>query len=184
MSNVDASVGDASSEAASAASSAVVEAPASGTSVDASDSSVDGPALQSQPQQEATVDAGRGKRVTVTLEAPCFGKKKLTSWCWRFVSRFTPSINGKNVVCLVKKGDGTPCNHLMKWSPSGGGNKGSGTTGLMRHLEGAHAEAVKQAKEEEGSQEERKASIKAAIGEILCWLNHSSSTNNTRKKNS
>ena len=55
------------------------------------------------------------------------------------MSRFTPSINGKNVVCLVKRDDDTPCNHLMTWAPSsseGGNNqKGMGTSGLNSHIQ-------------------------------------------------
>lgn len=81
------------------------------------------------------------------------------------MSRFTPTINNKNVVCLVKKSDGKPCNHLMKWSPAAGGKKGSETSGLNHHLENAHAEFVKEARAETGTEEQRRAPIRAAIGE-------------------
>ena len=55
---------------------------------------------------ETTVDGGSGKRMTVTPLEPSDDKTRLTAWCWQFVSRFAPSIKGKNVVCLVKNGDG------------------------------------------------------------------------------
>ena len=76
--------------------------------------------LQPPRRAETTVDGGRGhKHVSVTLLEPTNVKKELTAWCWQFVSRFTPSINGKkNVVCLVKRDDHTPSNHLMAWAPS------------------------------------------------------------------
>ena len=52
-----------------------------------------------------------------------------------YVSRFAPTINDKNVLCLVKAADGTACKHLMKWSPGDGNKKkGTGTTGLANHI--------------------------------------------------
>ena len=64
------------------------------------------PELQSPRETETTVDASRGKTVRVTLEEPQIGKRRLISWCWQVVSRFSPSISGKNVLCLVKQRDG------------------------------------------------------------------------------
>ena len=92
--------------------------------------------LQPPRRAETTVDGGRGhKHVSVTLLEPTNGKKNLTAWCRQFVSRLTPSINGKNVVCLVQRDDDTPCNYLMTWAPSsseGGKNqKGTGTSGVL-----------------------------------------------------
>lgn len=134
-------------------------APASADSVAESD-----PVLQPPPDDHATIPGGRGTHVTVTLAPPTDGKKKLTAWCWRFVSRFIPTINDKNVVCLVKKLDGTPCHHLMKWTPSSAGKRGSGTSGLNKHLEKCHKDVVKEARKEGGTEEERKGPIRAAIG--------------------
>ena len=51
-----------------------------------------------------------------------------------FVSRFTATINDKNVVCLVKKVDGAACNPLMKWTPSEGNKRGAGTSGMTTHI--------------------------------------------------
>ena len=91
--------------------------------------------LQPPRRAETTVDGGRGhKHVSVTLLEPTNGKKKLTAWCWQFVSRFTPSINGKNVVCLVKRGDDTPCNHLMTWAPFHHHQRGGRTRKGREHL--------------------------------------------------
>ena len=47
------------------------------------------PELQSPRETETMVDAGRGKTVRVTLEEPQIGKRRLTSWCWQFVSRLS-----------------------------------------------------------------------------------------------
>ena len=74
------------------------------------------PELQSPRETETTVDAGRGKAMRVTLVEPQIGKRRLTVWCWQFVSRFSPSINDKNVPCLVKQRNGKTFDHLMKLS--------------------------------------------------------------------
>ena len=144
-------------------------APALGDSVDVNvrESSVvaSEPELQSPRETETTVDAGHGKTVRVTLVEPQIGKRRLTSWCWQVVSRFSPSINDKNTLCLVKQRDGKTCNHLMKWTSSEGSKKGTGTSGLIKHLEVAHPDIVKEIKDEAGTSEERKAPIRAAIGE-------------------
>ena len=81
------------------------------------------------------------------------------------MSRFAPSINDKNMLCLVKKRDGKTCNHLMKWTPSDGSKKGTVTSGLIKHLEVAHPAMVKKIKDEIDTSGERKAPIRAAIGE-------------------
>ena len=49
------------------------------------------PELQSPRETETTVDAGRGKAMRVTLVEPQIGKRRLTVWCWQFVSRFSLS---------------------------------------------------------------------------------------------
>ena len=81
------------------------------------------------------------------------------------MSRFSQSINDKNAPCLVKKRDGKACNRLMKWTPSDGSKKGTGTSGLIKHLEVAYPAMVKKIKDEIGTSEGRKAPIRAAIGE-------------------
>ena len=43
-------------------------------------------------------------------------------------------MNDKNVVRLVKKVDGTACNHLMKWTPSED-KRGTGTSGMTTHIQ-------------------------------------------------
>ena len=123
------------------------------------------PELQSPLENETTVDVGRGKTVRVILVETQIGKRRLTSWCWQFVSRFSPSINDKNVLCLVKQRNGKTCDHLMKWTPSDGSKKRAGTYGLIKHLEVAHSAMVKKIRDEIGTSEERKAPIRAAIGE-------------------
>ena len=81
------------------------------------------------------------------------------------MSRFAPTINDKNVVCLVKKADGTACNHLMKWSPGDSkNNKGTGTTGLANHIRKKHSTQYKEAMELISTKEERNAPVAAAIG--------------------
>ena len=61
---------------------------------------------------------------------------KLTAWCWRFVSRFTPSINDQNVACLGKKVDGTTCNHLVHEVDSiRGQQEGDATSGMTTHIQ-------------------------------------------------
>ena len=68
------------------------------------------------PQTAETATTANKKNFLVALEAPVSGNRKLTAWVRKFVSRLSPSINDKNAVCMVKRKDGTPCNHLMKWS--------------------------------------------------------------------
>ena len=82
-----------------------------------------------------------------------------------FVSRFTATINDKNVVCLVKKVDGAACNPLMKWTPSEGNKRGTGTSGMTTHIKNKHPDQYKEAMKDVGTTEERKAPVTAAIGE-------------------
>ena len=90
--------------------------------------------LQPLRRAEPTISGGGNNwRITVTLEQSVSGTRKLTDWCWRLVRRFTPTINDENVVCLVKKVDGTACNHL-KWTPSEG-KRGTGTSGMTTHIQ-------------------------------------------------
>ena len=64
------------------------------------------------------------------------------------MSRFAPTINDKNVLCLVKAADGTACKHLMKWSPGDNNKKkGTGTTGLANHVKQKHPTQYKEAME-------------------------------------
>lgn len=164
---------DSRSEAGSAAGSAPgtggVEASSAALSAPAAwDDAVGGSdrVLQPPSKAEATINGGNGRCMTVTLEPPGSGKRKLTAWCWRFVSRFTPSIDEKNVVCLVRSGDGTPCHHLMKWSGSGDNNRGTGTSGLSTHIENKHPDKYEEAMKELGTSQKRRAPVAAAaIGE-------------------
>ena len=94
--------------------------------------------LQSSPaHQQRGVAAGNGHKATVTLASPPEGKQ-LTSWVWRVMSRFSPTINRKNVVCLGKvanKGVLTPCNHMMTRKSEAGGQPRTGTSELVNHFE-------------------------------------------------
>ena len=93
-----------------------VEAGSASSSAPGSDDPVDGSepvVLQPPSRAETTISGGGNRRIAVALEQPVSDKRKLTTWCWRFVSRFTPTINVKNVACFVKKVDGTACNHLI-----------------------------------------------------------------------
>ena len=38
-------------------------------------------------------------------------------------------------MCLVKKVDGTACNHLMKWTPSEAIKRGTGTSVMTTHIQ-------------------------------------------------
>ena len=52
------------------------------------------------------------------------------------MSRFTPTINDKNVPCLVKKVDGTAATtSFMKWTPSEGNKRGTGTSDMTTHIQ-------------------------------------------------
>ena len=55
----------------------------------------------------------------------------------------------------------------MKWTPSDGSKKGTGTFGLIKHFEVSHSAMVKKIKDEIGTSEERKAPGRAAIGECF-----------------
>ena len=96
--------------------SSSVEAESAASSAPGSDDQVDGSepvVLQPPSRAETTISGGGNRRVTVTLEQPVSGNRKLTAWGWRFVSRFTPTINDQNVVFFVAKVDGTASNHLI-----------------------------------------------------------------------
>ena len=81
------------------------------------------------------------------------------------MSRFAPTIDDKNVLCLVKEADATSCKHLMKWSPGDSNNKkGTGTTGLANHIKKKHPIKYKEAMELIDTKE-RNAPVAAAIGE-------------------
>ena len=97
------------------------------------------PELQSPRETETTEDAGRGKTVRASD-----WQKEVESWCWQFVGIFSPSINDRNVLCLVKQLNGKTCDHLLKWTPSDGSKKGTGTSGLIKHLEVAYPAMVKE----------------------------------------
>ena len=117
MSGLEGNPGATSSGVAGSATSRIVEAgSAAFSSAPGLDDPVDWsePVVLQPPSRADTTISGGNRRITVALEQPVSGKSKLTVWFWRFVIRFTPTIDDKNVVCLVKKVDGTACNHLMK----------------------------------------------------------------------
>ena len=88
--------GAASVVAAGSATTSEAEAAAS-----SADPVVDGQRAVLQPRQnKETTISSNSKRFEVTLEPPILGRRKLTAWCWRYVSRFTPTIDNKSVVCL------------------------------------------------------------------------------------
>ena len=137
MSGLEGNLSATCSGVAGSATSSSVEAWSAASSAPGSDDPVDGSepvVLQPPSRAETTISGGGNRRITVTLEKPVSGKRKLTAWCWRFVSRFTPTINDKLVVCLVKKVDGTACNHLMKWTLSEGNKGGRETSAMTTHI--------------------------------------------------
>ena len=75
------------------------------------------------------------------------GRRKVTAWVWRYVSRFAPTVNDKNVLCLVKAADGTDCIHLTKLSAGDSNKKGTRTTGLANHIKKKHPTQQKEAME-------------------------------------
>ena len=121
--------------------------------------------LQPPTTAETTISESN-KSFSVTIQPPMVGRSKLTAWVWQYVSRFAPTINDENVLCLVKAADGTACKHLMKWSPGDSNNKkGTGTTGLANHIKKKHPTQYKEAMELIGTKEERNAPVAAAISE-------------------
>ena len=125
--------------ASSAANSSSVEADGSAASSAPGSNPVDEgeppEAVLQPPNTAETTVSENNKSFSVTIQPPMAGRRKLTAWVWRYVSRFAPTINDKNVLCLVKAADGTACKHLMKWSPGDSNNKkGTGTTGLANHI--------------------------------------------------
>ena len=82
-------------------------------------------AVLQPPNTAETTVSENNKSFLVTIQPPMAGRRKLTAWVWRYVSRFAPTINDKNVLCLVKAADGTACKHLMKWSPGDSNKKGT-----------------------------------------------------------
>ena len=144
--------------ASSAANSSSVEACGSAASSAPGSNPVDvgePPVAVLQPPNtaETTVNENN-KSFSVTIQPPMAGRRKLTAWVWRYVSRFAQTINDKNVLCLVKAADGSACKHLMKWSPGDGNKKkGTGTTGLANHIKQKHPTQYKEAMELKGGEE-------------------------------
>ena len=163
------SVASSSVVASSAANSGSVEAGGSATSSAPGSNPVDvgePPEAVLQPPNTAETTVGENdKRFLVTIQPPMAGRRKLTAWVWRYVSRFAPTINDKDVLFLVKAADGTACKHLMKGSPGDSKNKKvTGTTGPANHINKKHPTQYKEAMELIGT-EERNARVAAAIGE-------------------
>ena len=91
MSGADSASSVAGESAASSraeAESAALLAPSSGSVVDG-----EGDVALKPPQTAETTITANKKRFPVTLEAPVSGNRKLMAWVWKFVSKFTPSIN-------------------------------------------------------------------------------------------
>ena len=79
-----------------------IEGGSAGSSALGSDDRVNGsePVVLEPCRAKTTTSGGGNRCITVTLERPVSGKRKLTVR-WRFVSGFTPTIDDKNIVCLV-----------------------------------------------------------------------------------
>ena len=118
-----------------------------------------------QPPNTAETTVSENKSFSVTIQPPMAGRRKWTAWVWRNASRFAPTINDNNVLCLIKAADGTACKHLMKWSPGDSNKKGTGTTGLANHIKKKHPTQYKEAMELIGTKQDRNAPVAAAIGE-------------------
>ena len=155
--------------ASSAANSSIVEADGSAASSAPGSNPVgegEPPEAVLQPPNTAeTTVSENNKSFSVTIQPSMAGRRKLTAWVWWYVSRFAPTINDKNVLCLVKAADGTACKHLMKWSPGDSNKKGTGTTCLAKRIKKKHPTQYKEAMELIGTKEERNAPVAAAIGE-------------------
>ena len=48
-----------------------------------------------QPPNTAETTVSENKSLSVTIQPPMAGRRKLTAWVWRYVSRFAPTINDK-----------------------------------------------------------------------------------------
>ena len=68
-------------------------------------------AVLQPPNTAETTVSENNNSFSATIQPPMAGRRKLTAWVWRYVSRFAPTINDKNVMCLVKAADGTACKH-------------------------------------------------------------------------
>ena len=55
----------------------------------------------------------------------------------------------------------------MKWEPSEGQNKGTGTSGLCKHIKHKYPHQYDEAMKDEGSTAEKKAPVAAAIGKEM-----------------
>ena len=109
------------------------------------------------------------------------GRRKLTAWVWRYVSRFAPTINDKNVLCQVKATDGTACKHLMKWSPRDSNKKGTGTTGLANHIKKRHPTQYKETMEFICTKEERNAPVpRQSVRRVVMTKNCNIKTQKTK----
>ena len=95
-----------SSRVAGSATRSSAEAGSAASSGPGSDNPVDGsePAVLQPPNRaETTISGGGNRRITVTLEQLVSGRRKVTAWCWRFVSRFTRLSTIKMFcVCSIK----------------------------------------------------------------------------------
>ena len=95
-----------SSRVAGSATCSSVEAGSAASSGPGSDNPVDGsePAVLQPPNRaETTISGGGNRQITVTLEQLVSGRRKVTAWCWRFVSRFTRLSTIKMFcVCSIK----------------------------------------------------------------------------------
>ena len=85
--------------ASSAANSSSVEAGGSAASSSPGSNPVDvgePPVAVLQPPNTAeTTVSENNKSFSVTIQPPMAGRRKLTAWVWRYVSRFAPTINDK-----------------------------------------------------------------------------------------
>ena len=88
------------------ASSSVVASSADNSSVEADGSAASSPpgsnpvdegeppeAVLQPPTTAETTISENNKSFSVTIQPPMVGRRKLAAWVWRYVSRFSPTIN-------------------------------------------------------------------------------------------
>ena len=97
--NPSAAINSSSVVASCAANSSSVEADGSATSSAPGSNPVDEgepPEAVLQPPNTAETTDSENKSFSATIQPPMAGRR--TAWVWRFVSRFPPTINDKNVL--------------------------------------------------------------------------------------
>ena len=112
--------------------------------------------LQSGARSSSAAPVVSGQRVKLDM-ARRNGMR--TSPAWRFFIKYSiPKSDGNNVCCNVLGDDGVRCNHEMKHVSK------DGTSILMKHLHGAHAELAKEVLAASRHSSETKQKKGAALG--------------------